>query len=64
MPQDFIDASPSPKELTRDLNFKVPKEFHRRFKYTAAALDIQMRDLLIKCFEEYVEKHKHEVPGI
>lgn len=75
MAQDRIGAPPPPprktgnlekptEEQTRDLNFKVPREFHRRFKLAATALDIQMRDLLINAFEEYVERHKSELRGV
>lgn len=47
-------------EETRDLNFKVPKSFHRDFKLVATLEGIDMRDLLFVAFDEHVKRNKHK----
>ena len=49
-------------EPRRDMNFKVNKSLHRRFKTVAAMQDIEMRELLERAFEEYVKRHRLKFP--
>jgi hypothetical protein len=48
----------------RDMNFKVPEPFHRRFKLIAAKKGVQMRELLRQMADEYVENHRAELRGV
>jgi hypothetical protein len=51
----FGDDERSRMAETRDLNFKVPLEFHRQFKITASLLEISMNELLIRCFDYFLD---------
>ena len=37
-------------QILKDLNFKVPAEFHKLFAMVAVERDIFMKDLLVNCF--------------
>jgi hypothetical protein len=50
-------SSPEP----RDMNFKVPLEFHRSFKAAAAYLGISMKDLLSLSFDYFLEHPDNKV---
>jgi hypothetical protein len=45
------DDEKSTMAESRDLNFKMPLQFHKEFKITASLLEISMNELLIRCFE-------------
>jgi hypothetical protein len=40
------------------INFRVPLEFKKNFKITAATHGITQSDLLLQIFEEWQQKHK------
>ncbi|WP_276122701.1 hypothetical protein [Pararhizobium qamdonense] len=42
----------------RDLNFKVDPDFHTKFKMTATAAGLSMKDLLEECFEAWIKSRK------
>jgi len=44
-------------EIHRNLNFKVPPEFHREFKTWAASHDISMTALLVEAFKNLREQY-------
>ena len=57
-------ASRPSANLTKDepgklkpLNFRVTSDFHRDFKLYATLHDMSMHELLMKCYEEYKDKH-------
>jgi predicted HicB family RNase H-like nuclease len=39
--------------VLRDLNFKVDPDFHTRFKMTATAAGLSMKELLEQCFDAW-----------
>jgi hypothetical protein len=46
------------KETGQDpLNFRVSSAFRREFKTYAAAHDLKLNELLVKCFESYRNRH-------
>jgi hypothetical protein len=53
MPGRVADAG-KPTETGQDpLNFRVSAEFRREFKTYAAAHDLKLNELLVKCFHSY-----------
>ena len=53
MPGRVADVG-KPTETGRDpLNFRVSAAFRREFKTYAAAHDLKLNELLVKCFESY-----------
>ncbi|QIG75592.1 hypothetical protein EVC20_021 [Rhizobium phage RHph_Y2_17_1] len=42
----------------RDLNFKVDPEFHTRFKMTATAAGLSMKELLEQCFDAWTASRR------
>ena len=51
-------AVPKEKVTRKDLNFKVPADFKKRFKNFATNQDMSMLELLIKSFEAYENNNK------
>lgn len=50
---------PEPEsEGGRPLNFRVTKDFRRRFRIAAAEADISLSSLLRECFDAWLEKQK------
>ena len=47
-----------PKPELRDLNFKVDPEFHLKFKMTATAAGLSMKEFVQECYEAWVDKQK------
>jgi hypothetical protein len=50
-------ATPSESKISV-LNFKVDKEFRRRFRMRAAQADLQLNELLRQALDAWEEKHQ------
>src|SRR4051812_36773607 len=58
--------SPAPvaaEEPTVMLAFRAPKSLRRRLRQLAAALDRPIQELSVEALEEYLDRHKQELPG-
>ncbi|AGC36197.1 hypothetical protein B7L88_gp091 [Rhizobium phage RHEph10] len=54
-----IEAADNMEEVKlRDLNFKVDPEFHTRFKMTATAAGLSMKELLEQCFDAWTASRR------
>jgi len=53
MPGRVTDAGRKPETGQDPLNFRVSAAFRREFKTYAAAHDLKLNELLVKCFESY-----------
>jgi predicted HicB family RNase H-like nuclease len=53
-PEFTADNMADPDTKARDLNFKVSPEFHTKFKMTAAAAGLSMKELLEDSFKAWV----------
>src|SRR3954454_10265672 len=61
-------SQPSPVPLAAEeptvmLAFRAPKSLRRRLRQLAAALDRPLQELSVEALEEYLERHKQELPG-
>jgi hypothetical protein len=61
-PQETPDNLSKGTESIQDLNFKVESGFHRRFKMTAVARGMSMKELLEAAFECWVERYGEMPP--
>lgn len=57
---DFVSqstqvAANNMTERLKDMSFKVPETFHRRYKSAAAVHGLQMKDILEQSFEMWME---------
>ena len=50
------DVQEIEKPKTVRFNANIPKELHRKLKMKAASEDLQLTELAIKAFEEYLSK--------
>ena len=48
---------PNPNRLV-DLNFKVSSDFKKRMRQLALEQNLNVKDLLIRAFEDYERKHR------
>ena len=53
MPGRVADEARPPEPAQDPLNFRVSSWFRREFKTYAAAHDLELNELLVKCFESY-----------
>ncbi|QIG69053.1 hypothetical protein EVB78_019 [Rhizobium phage RHph_N1_15] len=54
-----IEAADNMTEVKlRDLNFKVDPEFHTKFKMTATAAGLSMKELLEQCFDAWTASRR------
>ncbi|OCP21925.1 MULTISPECIES: hypothetical protein [unclassified Ensifer] len=56
--QPTFTANNMDEKTLRDLNFKVDPEFHARFKMTAAAAGLSMKDLLEEAFHAWIQSRQ------
>ncbi|MQT12026.1 hypothetical protein [Segnochrobactrum spirostomi] len=54
------NESPIPRSGWKDLNFKVPVEFHRTFKLEAVSRGMSNKELLEVCYRYYLENFRSE----
>jgi hypothetical protein len=53
MPGRVVEAGGGNETGSDPLNFRVPSAFRRDFKTYAAAHDLKLNELLVKCFESF-----------
>jgi len=53
MPSRVAEAGRTRDAGSDPLNFRVPTAFRRDFKTYAAAHDLKLNELLVKCFESF-----------
>jgi len=56
MAQATQAAANNMSDKLKDMSFKVPEEFHRRYKSAAAMHGIQMKDILEQSFELWLKR--------